>query len=293
MLATPLGSVADHCIFCAILLDSSPSLHLMPISIANLRVVNPTTSISYRLMAGSESWRITRPAPVGRVVSLVHLKATEGANPISADVIARFIAGYGIEAAIVAPNSAAFRAIVLADFIATSDRLTTAATRARMAYRDGLPGMRPRSPAMRQRFEMAYAALHDAWKAMAGAWDEGFGREDVEGLPDWLMAAWEHKGERWDQRAALTGRTAPQTQFPHHFIRRGTASRRRRWPGLGGGLAGERAFASRVRDSARRAHAADQLLATPAGRGATRRCCLRAGAGARAAAPSWMRGRVA
>jgi len=40
------------------------------------------------------------------VVSLVHLKGTEGVGTISAAVIARFIAGYGVEAAIFVPSGA-------------------------------------------------------------------------------------------------------------------------------------------------------------------------------------------
>jgi len=49
--------------------DSSPSPRRMPLSLANHRVLNPTTGISYRLMADSTSWRITSSAPVGSVVS--------------------------------------------------------------------------------------------------------------------------------------------------------------------------------------------------------------------------------
>ena len=121
----------------------------------------------------------------------------------TADLFARFVAGYAINETPVGSASTAFRQVVLADFTATSDHLTTAAVRARKAFNAGLPGLRPGSPAMGKRFEAAYAALHDAWKGMAATWVEGFGRDDVEGLPDWLVTAWENRGETWDRRAAL------------------------------------------------------------------------------------------
>jgi hypothetical protein len=175
-------------------------LHL---ALANQRILNPITGISYRLMASAESWRITRSAPVGTVVSLVHLRGKDGADAIPANLIARFIAGYGIEAAIVAPASAAFRSIVLADFNATSERLTAAVVRARRAYHSGLPGLRPRSPAMRQRFEAAAKSLHDGWYALATAWASGFGSDDLTDLPDWMVAAWTYKGEEWDRASML------------------------------------------------------------------------------------------
>ena len=119
------------------------------------------------------------------------------------DLLARFLAGYAIDEALVAPASAAFRQVVLVDFTATSDRLTIAAIRARKAFNAGLPGLRPGSPAMGKRFEAAFAALHDAWKGMAATWMEAFGREDVDGLPDWMVTAWENRGETWDRRVAL------------------------------------------------------------------------------------------
>jgi hypothetical protein len=182
----------------------------MPLTLTIPRVVNPSTSIAYRITPGPESWRITRSAPIGNVVALVHLRGQEGAGAIDGDLVQRFIAGYGVEEEIVAPGATVFRRVVLADFISTSDRLTAAATRARNAFHGGLPGLRPRSPAMRQRFEAAYAALHDAWKGMAATWGEVFGREDVAGLPDWLVAAWEHKCETWERAAALAVLEGPE-----------------------------------------------------------------------------------
>ena len=175
----------------------------MPLNDVLPRVLNPVTAVSYRLMSDAAAWRITRSAPVGNVVSLIHLRGVPGEGTIPADLIARFVAGYAINETPVGSASSAFRQVVLADFLATSDRLTTAAVRARNAFNAGLPGLRPGSPAMGKRFEAAYAALHDAWKGMAATWVEGFGRDDVEGLPDWLVTAWEYRGETWDRRAAL------------------------------------------------------------------------------------------
>ena len=183
----------------------------MPLTLSsNQRIQNPTTCISYRLMADSGSWRITRSSPVGTVVALVHLRGTEGAGAVPEDVVARFVAGYGIDEMITAPATVTFRQVVLADFLVTSEKLTDVAVRARRGFHGGLPGLRPRSPAMRQRFEVAYAALHDAWKAMAATWREVFGREDVAGLPDWLVAAWEYKGETWERAAALAALKGPE-----------------------------------------------------------------------------------
>ena len=181
----------------------------MPPTIANQRILNPTTGISYRLMADADSWRITRSSPVGTVVSLVHLKGTERAGTITADLIARFIAGYGIEAAIVAPSGAAFRAVVLADFIATSDHLMTTVLRTRNAYHSGMPGFRPRCPATGSRFDAACRAITDGWQALATAWSDGFGREDTAGLPDWMLSVWDGKIATLDRAeaiAALRGR---------------------------------------------------------------------------------------
>jgi hypothetical protein len=175
----------------------------MPLSLANQRLVNPTTGISYRLMADAEKWRITRSSPVGSVVSLVHLKGKDGAGVVAPDVISRFIAGYGVEALIVAPSSAAFRSIVLADFIATSDHLMTAVMRARNAYNGGMPGFRPRSPATGKRLDEACRAITDGWQALAMAWSDGFGREDAAGLPDWMVAVWEGKIEGLDRAEAI------------------------------------------------------------------------------------------
>jgi hypothetical protein len=175
----------------------------MPLTLANQRIQNPTTCISYRLMADSASWRITRSSPVGSVVALVHLRGKDGSGAIPGDVIARFITGYGVEAAVVAPGGAAFRQIVLADFVAASERLSGAAVRARRAYHGGLPGLRPRSPAMRQQFETACKGHHDGWYALAMAWAGVFGSEDMTDLPDWMIAAWTYKGEKWDRASML------------------------------------------------------------------------------------------
>ena len=65
----------------------------MPLTLSsNQRIQNPTTCISYRLMADSGSWRITRSSPVGTVVALVHLRGPEGAGAVPEDVVARFVA---------------------------------------------------------------------------------------------------------------------------------------------------------------------------------------------------------
>jgi len=45
----------------------------MPPTLANQRIQNPATGISYRLMADADSWRITRSSPVGSVVALAAL----------------------------------------------------------------------------------------------------------------------------------------------------------------------------------------------------------------------------
>jgi len=182
----------------------------MPLTLANQRIQNPTTGISYRLMADAGSWRITRASPVGNVVALVHLRGTEGVGVVPGGVVERFVAGYGIDETIIASASTSIRQVLIADFRVTSERLTEAAARARRGFNGGLPGLRPRSPAMRQRFEVAYAALHDAWKSMAATWGEAFGRENVVGLPDWLVAAWEYKGETWERAAALAALEGPE-----------------------------------------------------------------------------------
>ena len=181
-------------------------------TLANQRIQNPATGISYRLMADADSWRITRSSPVGSVVALVHLRGIEGSGVVPGRVVDRFVAGYGIDELITATGAVTFRQVVLADFQVSSEKLTDAATRARRGFHGGLPGLRPRSPALRQRFEVAFTALHDAWKGMAATWSEVFGRENVEGLPEWMVAAWEDKGEAWERatvQEALEGPGSP------------------------------------------------------------------------------------
>jgi hypothetical protein len=46
------------------------------------------------------------------------------------DLIARFVAGYAIDETLVGSAPSGFRLVILTNFLATSDRLTTAATRA-------------------------------------------------------------------------------------------------------------------------------------------------------------------
>ncbi len=173
----------------------------------NQRIRNPASGFAYRLMADHDRWRITRSVPAGDSVSLSHLRGTPGPGEIPAGILAQFVAGQLGEAhdPVIANGHHGLRQTLLADIVATSERLARLAADAMHQYHRGRPGLRPRCALLQTAFMDASRALHDAWQAMATTWAEHFGSDDASGLPDWMGTVWEQGLVPWDRRGALVG----------------------------------------------------------------------------------------
>jgi hypothetical protein len=155
---------------------------------------NPATKTAYRLVVGSDGWRITKSRHDNGRLRLFHLRGRVGSAGPDAAAVAQLVAGKGGVLAEAASPTAMFAAVVLHDLAGTADVLTAIARESNEVYEAGCRGFRPRSPMLRRQRDTAMARAVSEMQIMAAGW-RASGLE-VEGpLPGWLIAAIEDRAD--------------------------------------------------------------------------------------------------